>query len=124
MSDRETSPAARSQMDAMLKNCELASSEGLSICQDTGLPLFFITLSPKVCLEGDIQGALERAVARATDEIPMRQNVIHPITKKNSGTNTGWMMPYPHLYWDPDADYVEVTAVPKGFGAEIRAALS
>jgi len=120
----ESSSAARSQMEAMLKNCDLAASEKLSICQDTGLPIFFITMSPKVNIEGDIQAALERAVSRATTEIPMRQNVIHPLTLKNSGTNTGWMMPYPHLSWNPDADYVEITAVPKGFGAEIRSSIT
>jgi fumarate hydratase subunit alpha len=53
----------------------------------------------------------------------LRQNVIHPITKENPGTNVGWGMPYIYYDLDPETDYIEITAVPKGFGSEAKSSL-
>ncbi|MDN5346896.1 MAG: fumarate hydratase subunit alpha [Clostridia bacterium] len=121
---KEEDPAARSQMEAIFKNIELAHQKRVGLCQDTGVPLFFLKLGLRCQITGDPERALTRAVEKATREVPLRQNVIHPLTKKNSGTNTGWGIPYCHWEVVPDQDYLEITAVPKGFGSEMRAAIS
>jgi len=118
---REESPTAKGQIMAILNNCRIADKKQVSLCQDTGMPMIYADVGVGCQLQGDPRAAMTRAVERATQEVPLRQNVINPLTKANSGTNTGWGIP--SIHWDmmPNSDYLELMAVPKGFGAEIRA---
>jgi fumarate hydratase subunit alpha len=118
---REETAAAKGQLGAILDNCRIAREKQIGLCQDTGVPMFFADLGLNCRLEGDPMEAARRAMIRATAEVPLRPNVIHPLTKQNSGTNTGWGIPYIHWETISAADYLELTAIPKGFGAEIRA---
>jgi fumarate hydratase subunit alpha len=119
---REESLTARSHFEAIFQNIEISETKHVGLCQDTGVPMIYADLGLDCKLEGDCPKAMSDAVARATREVPLRQNVINPLTKANSGTNTGWGIPY--LNWNvvPGADYLELTVVPKGFGSEMRAA--
>lgn len=121
---REDTLTARGQLEAILKNVQIAHEKQIGLCQDTGVPLIYADLGLGCKVEGDPEKAMSKAVARATREVPLRQNVINPLTKENSGTNTGWGIPYVHWEVVPEADYLELTAVPKGFGSEMRAAQS
>ncbi len=118
---REESPVAKGQFKAITKNIQIAREKQVGLCQDTGVPIIYADLGLNCKVEGEPALAMARAVARATKEVPLRQNVINPLTKENSGTNTGWGIPYVH--WDvvTGADYLELMAVPKGFGSEMRA---
>lgn len=118
---KEESQVARDQLKTILDNVRLARQKKLGICQDTGVPMFFAKLGLNCKLAGNPERCIAEAVSQATKDVPLRQNVINPITKQNSGTNTGWGIPHVHWEIDPEADYLELTAVPKGFGAEMRA---
>lgn len=119
--EREDTPTAKEQFEAMLKNIQIAHDKQVGLCQDTGMPIIYADLGLNCQLEGDPVAAMTRAVAKATKEVPLRQNVINPLTRENSGTNTGWGLPYVH--WDviSNGDYLELMAIPKGFGSEMRA---
>jgi fumarate hydratase subunit alpha len=118
---REESPTAQAQFHAILNNCRTAREKQIGLCQDTGLEMIYAELGLECRLEGDPQAAARRAVARATTEVPLRQNVINPLTKENSGNNTGWGIPYIHWEVAGGADYLELLVIPKGFGSEMRA---
>lgn len=120
--EREESNTAKNQLEAILKNCAIAHNKQVGLCQDTGVPVIYADMGLCCSLSGDPQAAARRALERATKAVPLRENVIHPLTKLNSGTNTGPHIPY--IHWDmlPNADYLELTAVPKGIGSEMRAA--
>jgi fumarate hydratase subunit alpha len=118
---REESPVAKGQLGAILDNCRIAVEKQVGLCQDTGMPMFYADLGLNCRLEGDLMQAAERALIRATAEVPLRPNVINPLTKQNSGTNTGWGIPYIHWEMISGSDYLDLTAVPKGFGSETRA---
>ncbi len=120
--DSETEPIARKQLEAILTNIELARKNRVPICQDTGLPLFFINLGTDVKLTGDPYRAFWSAAEKATKAVPLRQNCIHPVTFQNSGTNTGWGIPAVHWEIIAGADYMDITAATKGFGSEIHTA--
>lgn len=122
--DNETEVAARTQLKAILKNIEIAKEKKIAICQDTGLPLFFIKLGTKVQLEGDPDKAFRAAVEKATLQVPLRQNAIHPLTYHNPGTNTGLGIPAIHWEIVPDSDCMEITVATKGFGSEIRTSIA
>ncbi|MDR3270551.1 MAG: fumarate hydratase [Peptococcaceae bacterium] len=118
--DIEDSLVAKGQFEAIMENINIAHNKQVGMCQDTGVPIIYADLGLKAQVEGDPYEAFTEAIKKATTAVPMRQNVINPLTKKNSGTNTGWGIPYVH--WDtlPDKDYLDILAVTKGFGSEMR----
>jgi len=121
--ERETNKIGKAQIKTILENIAIAEKRDISICQDTGVPLFYIRLGPAIHIEGDVHKAVSEATKRATKEIPLRENIIHPLTGENSGTNTGWGMPYVHFEIEPELDYLEITFVPKGYGSEAKTTL-
>lgn len=122
--ESESDATARGQLDAILSNVRLAEQHNTSICQDTGVPLFFVSLGTECHLQGDLPGALSLAVERATRDVPLRQTVVHPLSYRNPGSNTGWGAPIIHYDLLPGASYLEITATTKGFGAEMRSAIA
>jgi fumarate hydratase subunit alpha len=62
-------------------------------------------------------------VSRATSEVPLRPNVVHPLTRHNPGDNLGKGMPYVH-FEPEEVDYTELTVMPKGAGSENMSALA
>lgn len=114
---RERNGLARINLKTMLEAARLAEEEGRPICQDTGLLFYHIVVGGRVAIEGDIYLGLCQAAEKATQEIPLRQNAVHPISRKNLGTNCGWGIPYVYYDFDSGADYLEISAIPKGGGA-------
>jgi fumarate hydratase subunit alpha len=117
----ETAEGARRELGIMVRNVKEARACTLPMCQDTGIPVFFVTASgfPGPGLEE----TLARAVRRATTDVPLRRNVVDPLTRANTGDNTGVLMPY-ISYAVRDQDYVEITFLPKGAGSENMSALA
>ena len=115
--DRETNPLARVNLKTMLEAVRVAEEEGRPICQDTGLLYYQLTLGGKVPMEGNLHRALCQAAEKATQEVPLRPNAVHPITRMNQGTNCGWGIPYVYYDYAPEADYLEISAIPRGGGA-------
>ncbi len=92
----ETDAAARRELDIMIENVREAGRCTLPMCQDTGIPVFFIKMGR--FRVPDLEGALARAVRRATEEVPLRRNVVDPLTRANTGDNTGVRMPLHIIY--------------------------
>lgn len=115
---------AKKQMETILENINVAETKQIPVCQDTGVPLFFVKAGRNfVPGNQDVVQAITEGTAQATKIIPLRENVIHPLTQKNSGTNTGWKMPY--VYYDMiDEDYTEIQVLLKGFGSEAKTSLA
>jgi fumarate hydratase subunit alpha len=117
----ETDDAARCELDIMIENVREAGRCTLPMCQDTGIPVFFV--KPGCFQVPGLEGMLARAVRRATAEVPLRRNVVDPLTRVNTGDNTGVRMPY--ISWSSgDEDYLEITFLPKGAGSENMSALA
>ncbi len=118
----ETSEIGRVQLEAILKDIELAEKENTPMCQDTGIIIFYVKAGTQVEGLGKIPLALREATRRATKEIPLRPNTVDPFTQKNTGDNTGRHIPY--INWEiTEGDTIEITAFPKGGGSENLCAL-
>jgi len=114
---REGNKIARLQFDCMLKNLKLARKLSAPICQDTGTFTFFIELGSELELDFDVQQTLSEAVRQATRVIPLRPNLVDPLTRKNTGTNTGEGQPVLHL--EPmRGKRLRIDLLVKGAGAE------
>jgi len=115
--ERETS---RNVMASIIENI-LYGAEGLHcLCQDTGVPTFHVYLNPSVSIKGDISAALTEATIKATEEVPLRKNVIEPFSYKNLGNNTGWGAPFVHYHYSPHPGPMRIRAELKGLGGEIK----
>ena len=53
----------------------------------------------------------------------MRPNAVNPIVGGNTGDNTGNHIPYINYDLIPNADYMEITAFPKGGGSENKSTI-
>jgi len=114
--DREEG-IAKNILEAILKNVELAREKGIPMCQDTGLPVIFAEVGRETKLNFNLREAITEGVVRATEEVPLRPNAVHPLTRKNSGDNTGMHMPL--IYFDIiEGSELRLTVMPKGAGSE------
>jgi len=115
--DKEDSEVARTQLENMLRNIELANLSKLPMCQDTGLVLFFNEQGRGFPRHLDLDSILVEAVREATESIPLRPNAVHPITRTNPGDNVGLGIPQ-ITQTLTDTDYLEITVLLKGAGSE------
>ena len=82
---------ARLNIEAILKNIELAEEKGIPMCQDTGLPVVFVKLG-NVEVE-DLRTGIEEGIKKATTDVPIRPNIVDPITRENTNVNVGDYIP-------------------------------
>ncbi len=119
---RETSPTAREILEMMLQNYELAASQQMPLCQDTGLAVVFVELGQDVHLTGgDFTEAINEGVRQGYAEGYLRKAVVDdPVVKRlNTKDNT------PAIIYTEIVPGVKlkITLVPKGGGAENMSAI-
>jgi fumarate hydratase subunit alpha len=121
--DAEKGDAARMQLRAILDNIDLAGKTRTPMCQDTGVPIFFVKLGRAGAGTAEIDKALTDATREATGSVPLRPNAVHPLTRSNPGDNVGDGMPC-IKYKSSGEDYIEIAFMPKGAGSENMSALA
>ncbi|WP_457550541.1 fumarate hydratase [Archaeoglobus sp.] len=120
--ENEESEIARMNLKNILENVEYAKSRKVPMCQDTGLPIVFVELGRELCLDFDLKSAIVEGVKKATAEIPLRPNAVHPITRENPGNNVGVRMPIVDIDL-VEGDELKIAVLPKGAGSENCSAL-
>lgn len=108
---------AKTQIEAILKNIDLAKKSGRPMCQDTGIQTFFVEIGVDFQHINKLKDLILDAVKIATIEIPLRPNTVDPFSGENHKDNTGDNIPY--ITWDfVEGSDVYITALPKGGGSE------
>ncbi|WP_234123213.1 fumarate hydratase [Clostridium hydrogenum] len=103
-------------LDKIIKNVDIAESEKMPICQDTGMACVFVELGQDVHVTGDlIEDAVNEGVKQGYTEGFLRKSVVKdPIDRVNTGDNTPAV-----IYYDiVKGENIKITVVPKGFGSE------
>lgn len=116
LAQEDEGSTARLTLEMFLKNIEMARQRKTPLCQDTGMPLFFIR-HPEGLSRRRLERLCREAVMWATAEQYLRHNAVDSVTGINSGNNTGYG--FPALYfneWDEPA--LEVGLILKGGGSE------
>lgn len=111
----ERDEIARRELSNILENIALAEERRVPICQDTGVPVVYLTLPPDVPFSPALFEGVREGVQRATATIPLRPNVVDPLTRENTNDNTGMGMPAVHV---TPGERLTVTVLPKGAGSE------
>jgi len=108
---------AKTQIEAILENIDLAKKTKRPMCQDTGIQTFFVNVGVDFPEIKKLKELITDAVKKATIEIPLRPNTVDPFTGENHKDNTGDQVPY--ITWEfIDGSDVYITAFPKGGGSE------
>jgi fumarate hydratase subunit alpha/L(+)-tartrate dehydratase alpha subunit len=115
----ESDPLARKVLGTMIKNISVAEETDNFTCQDTGVPIYNVTIGRNVAVDGaDLEAAITRGCARATAEHPLRSSVVHPITRVNDHTSCGIRIPAIHFAFSERPEELTIQMIPKGSGSE------
>lgn len=114
--DNEESPLGRQVLEQLKENLEIASSDMIPICQDTGMAVIFMNVGQEVHFEGgSITDAVNEGVRQGYTEGYLRKSVVgDPIIRENTKDNTPAVIHYDIV----PGDKVDITVAPKGFGSE------
>src|SRR5271168_4485825 len=107
---------ASQALNIIFSNIDMAADDSGPICQDTGMPTFYIH-TPVGVSQIAIKKTVKAAVAEATKLGKLRPNSVDSITGENSGDNLGIDTPVFHFeQWEEDE--IEVRLILKGGGCE------
>ncbi|PWS35304.1 fumarate hydratase [Falsiroseomonas bella] len=115
----ETDGTAKAILATMIENIGVAERTDNLLCQDTGIPIFNVTIGRNVELDGwALKQGIRRGTERATREHPLRSSVVHPITRKNEHTSCGAHVPVINLDFCEEDRVLRLEMIPKGSGSE------
>ncbi|HBZ52278.1 MAG TPA: fumarate hydratase [Eubacterium sp.] len=112
----ETGELGKKVLDQLMHNLDIADSDNIPICQDTGMAVVFVRVGQEVHITGgNLTDAINEGVRQGYVEGYLRKSVVKdPIDRVNTGDNTPAVIHYEIV----DGDKVDITYAPKGFGSE------
>ena len=115
----ETDATAKSVLGTMITNIRVAEDTDNLLCQDTGIPIYNVSIGRGVELDGvRLKEAIRKGCERATREHPLRSSVVHPVTRRNEHTSCGRGVPVINIDFSDVPDTLAIEMVPKGSGSE------
>lgn len=114
--DSERSFLGKQILSQLKENMEIAKTENIPICQDTGMAIVFVRLGQDVHVEGiPLEQAINEGIREGYKEGYLRKSIVgDPLTRKNTNDNTPGVIHYEIIL----GDKMEITVAPKGFGSE------
>lgn len=112
---------AKSILNEIIENAEIAFKEKIPLCQDTGTANFFIKIGQDIkIIGGNIHIAINKGLASAYTNNYLRKSIVSdPFDRKNTKDNTP-----ANIYIDiVEGDKIEIAFMPKGGGSENASAL-
>jgi fumarate hydratase subunit alpha/L(+)-tartrate dehydratase alpha subunit len=115
----ETDATGKAILGTMIRNIQVAEQNENLLCQDTGIPIYNVTIGSGVEVDGyALKQAIAKGCERATREHPLRSSVVHPVTRANQHTSCGRLVPVINIDFIPDAETLSIEMIPKGSGSE------
>jgi fumarate hydratase subunit alpha/L(+)-tartrate dehydratase alpha subunit len=116
---KESKEVGRRIFSHYLKSIGLGRAQNMMVCQDTGIPIYWVAIGGKLRLDGArLSEAIVRGTERATREHPLRSSIVSPLTRENRQTSTGERIPIIHYEFTADSDVLDILFMPKGSGSE------
>ena len=119
---RETVASAKNVLGTMIRNIAVAEQTDNLLCQDTGIPIYNVTIGRDVQFGAEdgvkLKAAIRRGCERATREHPLRSSIVHPLTRRNDQTSCGIGVPVIRLDVDEHLEGLRIDMIPKGSGSE------
>ncbi len=113
--ENETSEVGCKILSDLEENLEIAKSESIPICQDTGMAVVFVEVGQNVKVKGSLTEAINEGVRQGYTEGYLRKSVVSdPLERVNTNDNTPAIIHYDIV----DGNEIKITLAPKGFGSE------
>jgi fumarate hydratase subunit alpha/L(+)-tartrate dehydratase alpha subunit len=104
---------ARMMLRIIQRAVETSDRTDLIVCQDTGIPVFFVGIGTELTVNGArLIESLGRGIELATKRHNLRSSIVHPITRENRQTSTGREIPVTHIEFLDGADYLDLQLLP------------
>lgn len=112
----EKSPLGRQILEQLEENMEIAASEDIPICQDTGMAVVFLKIGQDLHIEGmNLEDAVNEGIRQGYVDGYLRKSVVRdPLQRENTKDNTPGIIHYEIV----SGDQLTITVAPKGFGSE------
>ncbi len=115
----ESDGTARTILETMRANIEVAEKTDNLLCQDTGIPIYNVVIGRDVQVDGaGLKAAIRRGCERATRDYPLRSSVVHPLTRVNEHTSCGAKVPVINIDFSERPEELAIEMIPKGSGSE------
>lgn len=103
-------------LEQLKENLEIAGTEQIPICQDTGMAVIFMEIGQEVHFTGgNLEEAIHEGVRQGYQEGYLRKSVVKdPLIRENTKDNTPAVIHYKII----PGDQVKIIVAPKGFGSE------
>jgi fumarate hydratase subunit alpha len=109
-------------LKTQIENAVMAHEQGKPVCQSPGFPTAYVRYGGCVNIS-ELAEVLREEIVSATRDGFLRPSMVHPLTRKNTGDNSGVGVPNIELEHDAALDFLEVIVSFKGCGAELGNAL-
>lgn len=112
----EKSPLGQKVLNQLEENLEIAGSDQIPICQDTGMAVVFLKIGQEIHFTGgNLTEAVNEGVRQGYTEGYLRKSVVKdPIYRDSTKDNTPAVIHCEIV----EGDQVTITVAPKGFGSE------
>jgi fumarate hydratase subunit alpha len=115
----ETTEVARRIFSHYLQSIALGRAKDMIVCQDTGIPIYWVEIGSQLRLDGArLTAAIVRGTERATREHSLRSSIVAPLSRENRQSSTGDGIPIIHFNFVPDSSVLDILFMPKGSGSE------
>lgn len=115
----ETSEVAKRIFSHYIESIELGRNKDMMVCQDTGIPIFWVDIGGNLRLDGaKLNDAIIRGTERATREHSLRSSIVSPLKRENRQTSTGERIPVIKYDFVRGSDCLDILFIPKGSGSE------
>ncbi|HOJ92253.1 MAG TPA: fumarate hydratase [Dictyoglomaceae bacterium] len=113
--ENEKNSNAQIVLEILLENAEIAKSKKIPICQDCGIVIAFLDIGQNVCVKGDVEEAINRAIKDVYSKFFLRKSVVRdPMMRINTEDNTPAII---HFNFVP-GNKLKLNIMVKGFGSE------
>lgn len=112
----EKSQLGKQILNQLSQNIDIARTDNIPICQDTGMAIVFIKIGQDVHLEGiNLGDAINEGIRQGYQEGYLRKSIVgDPFIRENTKDNTPGVIHYEIV----SGTDIEITVAPKGFGSE------
>ena len=121
--EKESNQTAKSIMQAMLDDAQMAGEKVKPVCQSPGFPTVYVSFGDRSVPGEDLKKIWAEALIEGTKKHLLRPSMVHTLTRKNPGDNSGVGVPNFEFDYVPEQEYLEMLVSFKGCGAELANAM-
>jgi len=115
---KEKNKLLRNILSAIIENADIARNKKLAICQDTGMPIVFLEIGDKVCVDKNIEDVISQATVSAYKKGYFRASIQKEPLLRTKKPSYKPVIIHTNIV---KGTRLKITLLVKGFGCENKA---